>query len=100
MNFNDTEHINMTTLHDNRQPLVKMGLDNTVCDNPQFFCRCHKVYLSPEDVERKNCCHKLTLDMISYVQCRWLVDADAYEEKNAEISRNITNIRKSKINNH
>ena len=96
MQFNDNDHLNMTNISD---PNIKIGLNDTVCKYPKFFCLCHKLYLGPDDVETKHCMHKMTPDMIGYTQCRWLVDSNVYDEKILEKNRNINNNRLSKVNN-
>lgn len=60
---------------------VYIGLNNTVCENPVYFCKSHLVYLSAEDVEKKRCMNKPTFDMISTRPCNWLVTIDEYEKE-------------------
>ena len=88
MDVNYNDHINMTNVSD---PSIKMGLDDKVCEDPKYFCLCHKVYLSDADVERKSCRHKMTPDMMGFVNCRWLMESDEYTamiEKRNQIIRN------------
>lgn len=93
MNFNDTTHLNMTNI-DNQK--VKIGLDNHVCKDPVYFCTSHKVYLSKEDTKKKGCFHKMTPDMISYRKCNWLMEASEYESKIARQTENIQRLKDSK----
>ena len=93
MNFNDNEHVNMTNVTD---PDIKMGLDDKICEDPKYFCMCHKVYLSDADVERKSCMHKMTPDMMGFVKCRWLMESDGYEEM---IENKNQIIRNNKLSN-
>lgn len=46
-----------------------MGLDNKICKNPVYWCRLHQVWLSDEDVKKKQCKCKLTFDMVSTYCC-------------------------------
>ena len=46
-----------------------MGLNNKSCSDPVYWCRCHEVWLSEEDVEKKGCKHKMDFDMISTHKC-------------------------------
>lgn len=88
MNFNDNTHVNMTNVTD---PNIKMGLDDKICDDPKYFCLCHKVYLNDADVKRKSCRQKMTLDMMGFVKCRWLMESEEYVamiEKRNQIIRN------------
>ena len=98
MNYNDKEHINMTTLNDLHIQGVHMGLNNNECENPVYFCKCHKIYLSPADVKEKKCTHKLTQDMISYTTCNWLCLAAEYEEYIKTKNDNIKNLSMSHKN--
>lgn len=50
-----------------------MGLDNKICENPVYWCRLKQVWLSEEDVQKKQCKNKLTFDMIGYSRCGNLV---------------------------
>ena len=49
-----------------------MGLKNKICKNPRYWCRCHQVYLSEEDVQRKHCKAKPSFDMIGKERCHQL----------------------------
>lgn len=60
---------------DRRNPY--MGLDNTVCRNPAYWCRLHQVWLSEEDVEKKKCTKKPTFDMIGFITCGNLEKKDS-----------------------
>lgn len=55
---------------DNRHP--RMGLDNKICINPAYWCRLHEVWLSENDVIRKQCKNKLSSDMIGTYRCHCL----------------------------
>lgn len=46
-----------------------MGLNNKICKNPTYWCRLHQVWLSEEDVKRKQCKNKQTFDMIGVHRC-------------------------------
>lgn len=50
-----------------------MGLNNTLCQNPVYWCRLHEVWLSENDVQMKQCKAKLTYDMLERRQCMCLV---------------------------
>lgn len=52
---------------DDRHP--RMGLDNKICINPEYWCRLYQVWLSKEDVKRKKCMNKTSLDMMSTSRC-------------------------------
>lgn len=56
----------------------KMGLNNTICENPAYWCRLHKVWLSKEDTEKKTCLNKLTADMITTYRCHNLVNVEDF----------------------
>lgn len=56
----------------------KMGLNNTVCENPTHWCRLHKCWLSKEDVEHKQCHQRPTMDLISYCECTCLVPVQSF----------------------
>lgn len=58
----------------------RMGLGNKLCINPKYWCRSHQIWLSENDVKKKECFHKPTIDMISYEKCRCLEKADYYSE--------------------
>ena len=96
MQFNVTEYKNMTNVSDTN---IKMGLNNTVCNNPKYFCMSHKIYLSPEDVQEKHCLQKMSADMLSTQKCRWLIETDKYEEMIEKKNEIIQNNRRSKLNN-
>lgn len=49
-----------------------MGLDGKICVSPVYWCRLHEVWLSEEDVARKNCSARLTFDMIARKRCNCL----------------------------
>lgn len=63
---------------DHRNP--HMGLDNKVCDNPKYWCRLHQVWLSEDDVKRKRCFERLTIDMIAYRKCSNIVEKGIKDE--------------------
>ena len=52
---------------DGRNP--RMGLNNTNCTNPQYWCPVHEIWLSEEDVEKKGCRRKMTADMLGIRVC-------------------------------
>lgn len=52
---------------DDRRP--RMGLDNKLCINPEYWCRLHQVWLSSDDVKRKRCKNKTTFDARSTYKC-------------------------------
>lgn len=56
---------------DKRNPF--MGLDNKICKNPVYWCRLHQVWLSDDDVKKKQCKCKLTFDMVGTYRCGNLV---------------------------
>lgn len=62
---------------DKRHPF--MGLDNKICKNPIYWCRLHQIWLSEDDVKRKQCKNKKTFDMIDTYRCSCL------EKKNGRI---------------
>lgn len=49
-----------------------MGLNNTICSRPKYWCRLHQVWLSDEDVKTKKCKCKLSYDMMSISPCNCL----------------------------
>ena len=53
-----------------------MGLYNKTCENPEYWCRLHEVWLSSEDVARKHCTAKLTYDMIETRRCNCLTNRE------------------------
>ena len=52
---------------DARNP--QMGLHNVICSDPVYWCRLHEVWMSEEDVVRKGCKARHTLDMIATRHC-------------------------------
>lgn len=46
-----------------------MGLNNKICKDPVYWCRLHEVWLSEEDVVRKQCRCKPTFDMLDTKPC-------------------------------
>lgn len=52
---------------DKRNPF--MGIDNKICKNPAYWCRLHQVWLSDNDVEKKQCKCRQTFDMFSTYRC-------------------------------
>lgn len=50
----------------------RMGLNNKICIDPQYWCRLHQVWLSEKDVEQKGCKRKMTYDMIGTYVCNCL----------------------------
>ena len=64
----------MFTRADAKNPY--MGLNNTICQNPAYWCRLHEVWLSPEDVIKKKCRNKPTFDLIGTYECGNLVSAE------------------------
>lgn len=46
-----------------------MGLDNKICKNPVYWCRLHQVWLSEDDVKKKQCKCKRTFDMVGTYRC-------------------------------
>lgn len=44
-----------------------MGLNNRICRNPEYWCKLHQVWLSENDVAKKQCKHKPTFDMMGTV---------------------------------
>ena len=60
--------IKYKTIDDN----PKMGLSNSVCKKPVAYCISKRVYLSKEDVKKKKCLNKPTVDMIGEFKCNWL----------------------------
>lgn len=55
---------------DKRNPY--MGLNNKICENPVYWCRMHQVWLSEDDVKRRNCMKRQTFDMMGTYQCSCL----------------------------
>lgn len=46
-----------------------MGLNGIVCTSPAYWCRLHEVWLSKDDVARKRCMARLTIDMRGTYRC-------------------------------
>ena len=46
-----------------------MGLDNTVCSTPAYWCRLHQIWLSGGDVEKKKCKCRMSFDMMDTYRC-------------------------------
>jgi len=46
-----------------------MGLDNKICKNPTYWCRLHQVWLSENDIKRKQCRNKLDFDLRGVHKC-------------------------------
>lgn len=92
MNFNDTQHLNMTSPEVINSG-IKMGLDNQPCKDPKYFCICHKIYLSDADVKTKHCMHKLSKDMIEYEKCNWLIESKKYDETMTVKNQTIAKVR-------
>lgn len=61
-----------------------MGLDGKICEKPIYWCRMHEVWLSEDDVTRKNCFARLSADMLIQRRCNCL----ERKEKNPFIWRN------------
>lgn len=55
---------------DSRHP--RMGLNNKICVDPQYWCRLHQVWLSEKDVEQKGCKRKITYNMMDVRVCNCL----------------------------
>lgn len=49
-----------------------MGLNNTICEQKDYYCKSHRVFLSKEDVEKKGCLKKSSFDMLEQKPCSWL----------------------------
>lgn len=62
---------------DARNP--QMGLRNTICADPVYWCRLHEVWMSEEDVTRKGCKARRTLDMIATRRCGNIEQRDFQE---------------------
>ena len=61
------------TIDDNKY----MGLNNKICESRDYFCKAKKVWLSKEDVKRKNCMEKpASYDMLSVKRCHYLVKVE------------------------
>lgn len=61
----------------------RMGLDNEVCKHPVAYCISKRVYLSADDVAKKRCTCKPTVDLRGEVRCNWLRALEG--GRNAEI---------------
>lgn len=59
---------------DNKHP--NMGIENKPCKNPKYWCRLHEVWLSEEDVIKKQCKCRPTTDMIAVRKCNNLEEKD------------------------
>ena len=59
----------MTFLKADNNKNQYMGLNNKICKNPVYFCKAKQVWLSEEDVQRKQCFCKLSFDMIERRKC-------------------------------
>lgn len=46
-----------------------MGLGNRTCQDPAYWCRLHRVWLSEEDVRRRRCRAKEDYDMMGTHRC-------------------------------
>lgn len=57
----------------------QMGLDGKICINPKYWCRRHEVWLSEDDVIRKECRCRLSYDMMSRTPCGNLEEKDFKE---------------------
>ena len=55
---------------DARNPF--MGLGNKTCQNPEYWCRLHQVWLSEEDALQKKCKEKQDFDMLGTHRCNCL----------------------------
>lgn len=75
-----------------------MGLNNTLCKNPKFWCPIHQVYLSESDVQSKGCRSKKTFDMMSTYVCPSLTPIDEHIEKCAVTREIVQNMKLSKKN--
>lgn len=61
---------------------IYIGLNDEICEDPKYFCRSHKVFLSEEDVQEKHCMCKSpsTIDDREYAKrCKWLMPISEYE---------------------
>ena len=70
---------------DARNP--RMGLFDTVCEDPVYWCRLHEVWLSEEDVVRKGCKSRRTMDMIATRRCGNIEKRDFQEWYNRVMPR-------------
>lgn len=62
------------TKADARHP--RMGLDNKICIEPKYWCRNHQVWLSENDVQRRQCRQQMSHDMIGVSKCTNLEERD------------------------
>jgi len=69
----ENNYLTANTTHPN------MGLNNSPCLNPTYWCPLHKIWLSEEDANRKGCFRKMTADMMEVRRCPNLQKKD-YEE--------------------
>lgn len=46
-----------------------MGLNNTICPSPEYWCRLHQVWLSKEDVKHRQCKARADYNMIGTHRC-------------------------------
>lgn len=53
-----------------------MGLYNTPCKEPKYWCRLYQLWLSEKDVEHKGCRNKLSFDMMCTRKCTNLEERD------------------------
>lgn len=58
----------------------KMGLNNTVCENPAYYCSSKRVFLSEEDVVCKSCFQRKNADMIGVGKCHMLLTMAEFQE--------------------
>lgn len=65
------------TINDNEY----MGLNNQICEDPVYFCKSHKIYLSEEDAKCKGCFAKWDLEHIERKKCNALVKKEDYEKE-------------------
>ena len=68
-----------------------MGLDNKICENPSYFCKIHQVYLSEDDVARKKCLCKPSLDMLSVNKCKSILTISEYESEKCNFKERVEN---------
>lgn len=55
------------TRADARHP--RMGLNNKICIEPKYWCRIHQVWLSENDVQKRQCRQQISHDMMSIYIC-------------------------------
>lgn len=78
-----------TYLNTTNSTIKYIGLNNQECKNPVYYCRSKKVFLSQEDVDKKGCMVKPTVDMISTRPCKWIMpveEFEKYEENRQEVT--------------